>query len=144
MKASMRWEGGLRFGATGAFGHEIHTDGARTAGGGEQGFKPTELLLWGIAGCTGIDVVRVLEKQRQVLTSLEILVEAEQDEDYPNPFHTITVTYRASGDPLDEEKLRKAVELSEGKYCVVSQTVQRPTEVRTRVELVDGPGGGRD
>ena len=140
MQTTMKWEGGLRFSADGAFGHRIHTDAAPGTGGQGEGFKPTELLLWGIAGCTGIDVVRVLQKQRQELESLEIEVEGEQRDDYPKPFHSITVRYRARG-RVDPEKLRRAVELSESKYCVVSQTVQRPTTVRTQCEVLPGTGG---
>ena len=134
MKVSMAWEGGMRFAATGSWGHEIRIDAEREKGGGEGGFRPTELLLWGVAGCTGLDVVRILEKKRQRLESLEIFVEAEQDESYPRPFHTFRVHYVATGD-VSEKALAQAIELSEGKYCVVSQTVQQPATVSTSFEI---------
>lgn len=138
MKVSMAWKDGLRFEATNPWGHTIVTDAARDAGGDESGFKPTELLLYGIAGCTGIDIVRILEKKRQRLTSLEIRVEADQGESYPRPFHDVRVHYVATGEDLDEKALASAIELSEGKYCVVSQTVQEPTKVTTSYEIVAG------
>lgn len=138
MTVSMTWKDGLRFEATNAWGHTITTDTSEEAGGAESGFKPTELLLYGIAGCTGVDIVRILEKKRQKLTSLEIRVEADQRDTYPKPFHDVRVHYVATGEDLDEKALASAIELSEGKYCVVSQTVQEPTRVTTSYEIVTG------
>jgi putative redox protein len=135
LTAKMTWAGGLKFEGVSAFGHKIATDGGKQAGGKEEGYKPTELLLFGIAGCTGIDVVKILEKQRQQLTSLEIELIAHQNENYPKPFHTIEVKYVATGPDLDEKKLAKAIELSESKYCVVSQTIQRETRIVSTYEV---------
>lgn len=129
MTAKMKWAGGLKFEGISAFGHKIATDGSKSAGGNEDGYKPTELLLYGMAGCAGIDIVRILEKQRQKLSSLEIELTAHQNEDYPRPFHTIEVKFVARGENLDENKLAKAIELSESKYCVVSQTVANETKI---------------
>ena len=137
LKASMTWKGGLKFEGTGEFGHTIITDGGKKAGGEEAGHKPTELLLWGIASCTGIDVVRILEKKRQKISSLDIEVTAHQGENYPKPFHTIEVKYIARGKDLDPNKLAQAIELSESKYCVVSQTVTHPGKVTTSYEIID-------
>jgi putative redox protein len=135
--ARMNWEGGLRFTGTSTFGHTIVTDGGRQAGGEESGYKPTELLLFGMAGCSGIDIVRVLTKMRQEITSLEIEVIAHQQEEYPKPFHTIEVKIVARGKNLDESKLARAIELSEDKYCVVTQTVKEQSKVITSYEIID-------
>lgn len=137
--ASLRWTGGLRFEGRGLYGHPIATDAAVSAGGNESGHKPTELLLWGIAGCTGIDVVRILQKQRQQLTGLEIVVTGENNESTPRPFHTIDVTYKAIGRNLDPLKLQQAIELSEAKYCIVSQTIQQSAKVHTHFEVHEAP-----
>lgn len=135
LTARMTWAGGLKFEGTSVFGHKIATDASKEVGGKEEGFKPTELILYGIAGCTGIDIVRILEKQKQQLRSLEIRLTAHQNEDYPKPFHTIEVKYIASGPDLDEKKLAQAIALSESKYCVVSQTIARETKVVTSYEV---------
>ena len=63
--AKMKWVGGLKFEGTSVFGHRIATDGGKGAGGQEDGYKPTELLLYGIAGCAGIDVVRIHHRQTE-------------------------------------------------------------------------------
>ena len=136
LTAKMKWAGGLKFEGTSAFGHLIITDGSKKAGGEEAGYKSTELLLYSIAGCTGIDVVRILEKQRQKLISLEIELTAHQGETYPKPYHTIEVKFIARGKDLDEKKLAAAIELSESKYCVVSQTIESETKVVTSYEIV--------
>jgi putative redox protein len=135
LTAKMTWAGGLKFEGTSVFGHKIATDAPLGAGGNEDGYKPTELLLFGIAGCTGIDVVRILEKQKQQLISLEIQLTAHQGDEHPRPFHTIEVKYIATGPDLDEKKLAQAIELSESKYCVVSQTIRHETKVITSYEI---------
>jgi putative redox protein len=133
--AKVDWKGGIKFEGTSAFGHPLVMDGAIKAGGEESGYKPNELLLFAVAGCTGIDVVRILQKQRQKLASLEIEVIAHQSDEYPKPFHTVEVKYTAKGENLDEKKLARAVELSEEKYCVVSQTLCAETKIVTRYEV---------
>jgi len=137
MTAKMKWTGGDKFEGTSAFGHKIITDSAKKVGGEETGYKATELLLFSIAGCTGVDVVRILKKQKQPLKSLEIEVIAHQNDKYPKPFHTIEVKYIARGENLDENKLAQAIELSESKYCVVSQTVEKEAKVTTSYEIIN-------
>ncbi len=138
MSVTMKWGGGLKFEGTNAFGNKIVADIPKASGGEESGIKPTELMLYAVASCTGVDVVRILEKQRQQLTSLEIEVVAHQQDEYPKPFHTMEVKYRATGKNLDEKKLAQAIELSEGKYCVVSQTIAEPAKVTTSYEVIEG------
>jgi putative redox protein len=111
------------------------TDGAVKAGGEESGYKPTELLLYGVAGCTGIDVIRILKKQRQDVTGLRIEVTGHQNDGYPKPFHTVEIKFVALGNNIDPNKLAKAIELSEGKFCVVSQTLQQQTTITTSYDV---------
>ena len=136
ISVKMNWAGGMKFEGINAFGNKIIIDGPKSAGGEESGYKPTELLLYGIAGCTGIDVVRIMEKQRQPLSSLEIEVVGHHNDDYPKPFHTVEVKYIARGENVDPGKLEKAIKLSEAKYCMVSQTVACATKVTTSFEVL--------
>jgi putative redox protein len=135
VEASMNWAGGLKFEGISAFGKKISTDASKAGGGKEDGFKPTELVLYGLAGCAGIDVVRILEKQRQELKSLRIEMKAHHNDEYPKPFHTVEVKFIATGNNLDPKKLAKAIELSEAKYCMVSQTLQNEAKVTTSFEI---------
>jgi putative redox protein len=134
--AKMKWIGGLAFEGASAFGHSIITDAALASGGEEKGYKPSELVLFGLAGCTGIDVVRILEKQRQQVTSIEIEVIGHQPEQYPKPFENVEVRYKFHGKDLDPQKVAHAIELSETKYCLVSQTIQHPGKVTTSFEIL--------
>ncbi len=135
LTAKMNWSGGIKFEGTSAFGHKIVTDGPKRAGGEESGYKPTELLLFSIASCTGVDIVNILGKMRQELTSLEIEVIGHHAEDYPKPFHTVEIKFILEGNNLDPNKVAKAIELSENKYCMVSQTVSNPGKVTTSFEI---------
>jgi putative redox protein len=135
LTAKMHWNGGVKFEGTSAFGHKIVTDTTRQSGGEESGYKPSELVLFGLAGCTGIDVVRILEKMQQKVHSLEIEVTGHQNDDYPKPFHTVEVKYIFTGEDLDPERIGRAIELSEGKYCLVSQTIQQPGKIITSFEI---------
>lgn len=136
LQASLNWGGGLKFSGISSFGHTITTDIAKDKGGDESGFRPTELVLFAVAGCTGVDVVRILQKQRQELTGLEISVEAKDTEELPKYFETVTIRYRFRGNNLDLNKLHQAVELSETKYCTVSESLRRNVKVETSVEIV--------
>jgi putative redox protein len=133
--AKMKWIGGLAFEGTSVFGHTIITDAALASGGEERGYKPSELVLFGLAGCTGIDVVRILEKQRQKVTAIEIEVTGHQPEHFPKPFENVEVRYTFHGKDLDPHKVAQAIELSESKYCLVSQTIVHPGKVTTSFEI---------
>ncbi len=133
----MEWKGGVAFEGKSKFGDTVRTDGAHAVGGEERGATATELMLFSIAGCTGVDVVRILEKARQPLEKLTIRVVADQNDKYPKPFHTVRVHYTAHGKGISERRLAKAIALSEEKYCVVSQTVAKPAQVSTSWEIVE-------
>ncbi len=132
----MKWSGGFQFEGTSVYGKKIVTDSSKESGGSEDGYSPSELVLFGLAGCAGIDVLAILEKQKQKLTSMEIEVVGYQNENYPRPFHTIEVKFVVKGDKLDEKKLAQAIELSQNKYCVVSMTLKSPAKMKFSYEIL--------
>jgi len=138
IEAKMKWQGGLKFEGTSAFGHKLATDGSKKAGGKEEGYKPTELVLFGLAGCTGIDVVKILKKMRQEVTDLELEVQGFQPEEYPKPYNKINVKYIFIGKNLDRKKVEKAVNLSEDKYCMVSQSLKGLARINIEIEIKEG------
>jgi len=131
----MKWIGGLKFEGTSVYGKKIITDSSKDTGGEEDGYSPSELVLFGLAGCTGIDVLLIMQKQRQKVESMEIELIARQNEDYPRPFHTIEVKFIVKGDKIDERKLSQAIELSQNKYCVVSQSLKMPVNLTSSYEV---------
>jgi putative redox protein len=102
-----------------------------------RGVGASDLLTMSLIGCSSYDVVEILGKQRQELIRLEVRAEAAQDEDPPWRFRKIHIHYRATGKGLDPEKVRKAVQLSEEKYCSVYATLRDAVEITHEVEVVE-------
>jgi putative redox protein len=101
------------------------------------GMSPSQLLLVGLGGCTGYDVVDILLKKRQQLTGLEIVVTGEQDADPPWAYRKIHVHYVVRGRGLREKAVRDAIALSEEKYCSVAVTVRGVAEITQDYTIVE-------
>ncbi len=102
----------------------VQVDGSPAVGGEGLGARPMEIVLVGLGGCSGIDVVSILKKQRQVLRDLTITVEGDRAEnETPAVFRRIRVHFDAHGD-LDPVQVRRAVELSMEKYCSVARMLE--------------------
>ena len=100
------------------------------------GLKPSEVLLIALGGCTGVDVVSILRKARQNVTSLEIQLTGEQDADPPWTFRKIHLEYRLTGRGLSREAVERAIRLSEEKYCSVRATISGIAEVTSSYTLL--------
>jgi len=98
-------------------------------GNKKNGFGPKALLLSGLAGCSGVDVVDILEKMRIKFSSLEISSEATLTEDHPKVFKEIRLTYKIKTDKNNEEKVIKAIDLSLEKYCGVSAMLKKNSPI---------------
>lgn len=101
------------------------------------GMSPSQLLLVALGGCTSYDVVGILEKKRQHLTGLEVLVTGEQDADPPWAYRKIHIHYVVRGKDLKEKAVLDAIEISEEKYCSVAATVRGVAEVTFDYEIVE-------
>ena len=132
-----RWIEGHRFLVATGSGHTVVLDNP----GREDGAAPSpmEMVLAAVAGCTGIDVVAILEKMRQPLEGLEIEVRGVRREAHPRIYERVEIVYRAHGEGLDPAKVRRAVELSEGKYCSVSAMVAPAVPIEVVVEVNGRP-----
>jgi len=105
--------------------------------GNAVGMKPADLLLVALAGCTAVDVVRILKKGRQKLTGLKIEVTGEQEPEPPWVFKAIHLKYRLTGS-LSSEAVERAIDLSEKKYCSVSASLRPQVEITTSYEILQG------
>lgn len=99
--------------------------------------SPMEALLFAVGGCSGIDVASTLKKMRQPLAGLEIDVSGQRRDQHPRYFETITITYRILG-LVDEDKARRAIELSLEKYCSVSNALAPKARVSYQLEIAPG------
>ena len=127
--ASASWKKGMQFTGAGWSGIEVPMDAAKEHGGEDTAARPLELLLVGLCGCTGMDVVSLLNKMRVEFTGLDLAVEAEKSEEHPRVFTEINLVYTVRGNDLDEEKVKKAIELSQDKYCSVSAMLKKACPV---------------
>lgn len=121
---SARWTGeDLNYVGTDSKGNQISMGGDNTS--------PSQMLLLGLAGCMGMDVVSVLQKKRQAITDVQVQVTGHQPDTYPKPYHTVEITFTVKGDNVDPKAVARAIELSSEKYCIVGQTLKREVEVKT-------------
>lgn len=97
-----------------------------------------DLLTMSLIGCSAYDVVEILGKQRQELNQLNVSAEALQEETPPWKFKKIHIRYQAIGRGLDPEKVKKAIQLSEEKYCSVYATLRDVVEITHEVDVVEG------
>jgi putative redox protein len=127
MKTTTVWKSGQAYDS---FAHQskIEIDGA-------VGFSPKALLLSGLAGCSGIDVVMVLEKMRVPFSDLTIEAEAGQTEEHPRVFTDIMLTYRIKTDESNRDKVQKAIDLSLDKYCGVAAMLKKNSAIHYKIDI---------
>jgi putative redox protein len=105
-------------------------------GGDSSATKPMELLLIGLGGCTGMDIVSLLRKMRQDFSGIEMNITADRSEEHPNVYTKIDIEYVIYGPGIDEERVKRAVELSQEKYCSVSAMLRKSCPVNYTIRLV--------
>ncbi|MFO7815674.1 MAG: OsmC family protein [Halanaerobiales bacterium] len=127
IKTKLEWEENLKFNAESGAGHNI------SIGGDETTTSPLELLLIGLGGCTGIDLVLILEKMKAEIEDFDIDIEAERADKHPKRFEKIHLKYYFKGKNLVEKKVEKAIDLSENKYCSASASLN--AEIRSSYEI---------
>src|SRR5476651_1635758 len=112
-----RVNGDFGFVATDENGHSLKMDSSPESGGENFGVRPMQVLLMGLAGCSAIDVIAILKKQRQEVKDYKMVINGEREKGKePSLWQDIDVEFHIYGD-IDEDKAAKAVELSMGKYC---------------------------
>ena len=102
----------------------------------KEGSGPKSLLLSGLAGCSGIDIVEILKKQRVEFSDFSIDVEAEQTDSHPKVFKEIFVTYTIRTDASNQDKVKKAIDLSLDKYCGVSAMLKKNSSIHYKLQLI--------
>jgi putative redox protein len=123
-----QWTNGMSFTST-VNDHEITIDAHPKVGGEGKGPRPKPLLLYSLAGCTGMDVVSLLKKMRVDYSDFKIRISAELTEDHPKYYSKIHISYIFSGQDIDKGKVEKAVNLSQDKYCGVSYMLGKAAEI---------------
>lgn len=135
MDTSLVWEKDLRFEGNNTDGSTVLLDASIEHGGNGQGFSPLELILIGLTGCTAMDVKSILEKKRQTITQFIIKAHAERAVDHPKVFTEITLVFELEGPDVDPQAVKRAVELSETKYCSAMAMLRKNSPIRIIIKL---------
>ncbi|MHB9091915.1 MAG: OsmC family protein [Chloroflexota bacterium] len=137
--AKLTWEKGMAFtGHTGS-GHEMRLDASAESGGADSAGRPLETLLVALGGCTGMDVVSILRKMRQEVTDYEINLHAERAREHPKVFTRVVVEHVLTGHNLSEDAVKKAIGLSENKYCSANAMLRKAVPIEFRYRIVNAP-----
>jgi putative redox protein len=119
MKTTLDWQKDMHFKINASTGHEIEIDAGPEFGGNNIGTRPKEMVLQGLMGCTAMDVVSILTKMKVKIDSFSMEAEATLSEKHPKVFTHVHLKYILTGD-IPEDKLDRAIKMSEGTYCGVS------------------------
>jgi len=139
MDARVTWKKGLSFdGTADASGFTLPLGTDPAVGGANDGFRPMELILVGLAGCTGMDVISILAKKRLEVTGFEVRARGEQAPEHPKLFTKFSVEYVVTGQNIDRAAVERAVELSETKYCSVMATLRKAAPVELKITIAPG------
>jgi len=137
----------INFSTMGFVGHSesgnfVIMDSGPEFGGQNGGPRPMELVLLGLGGCTGMDVVSLLRKMRVNYDDFQITIKAERAPEHPKVFTKVHLTYHLAGKGIDESKVRRAVELSQNRYCSASAMFRWGAELNWSIEISESSGKG--
>jgi putative redox protein len=133
---------GMTFKGVSASGHAVSMDAEPAAGGQERGPRPMEVVLLAFGGCTGMDVISILRKMRQEVSSYEVRLVGDRTEQQPTVFTDITVEHVVRGHSLSVDNVRRAVELSVSRYCPVSAMLRKAgVTITDRYRAIDEATG---
>jgi putative redox protein len=116
-------------------GHELVIDASAASGGSNQGPRPKSLMLAALAGCTGMDVVSILKKMRVEFDDFRVKVEGNVTEEHPMHFDHMHIIYTIKGKDIPEDKVNKAISLSQEKYCGVSYNYRQAMKITYELQI---------
>ncbi len=129
------WKGGMSFESMGRDGVPVVMDAAPEFGGQNRGLTPMELLLVALAGCTAMDVITILQKKREQVTGFEVITRGVRAGEHPRIYTEIEVEYVVRGHGINPQSVERAIELSETKYCSVSNMLNKAARLITRYRI---------
>jgi putative redox protein len=133
-KITTNWKGNMLFDSDNPSGYHVLMD-TDVEGKTREGLSPKALMLSSLAGCSGLDVVSILDKMKIDTYDLKMEVEGLLTDEHPKYYHTVILDYHFTGKDLNEEKINRAVQLSIEKYCGVMEMFRRFSEVKTNVHF---------
>jgi putative redox protein len=135
MDAHVDWQERLTFTGTADSGFDVRLGGAKDVGGDEDGLRPMELMLLSLAGCTAMDVISILRKKRQEVTSFRVHVHGDRAEDHPKVFTDLHVRYLITGRQIEPAAVERAIALSQTTYCPAQAMLSRAARITHEYEI---------
>lgn len=132
-KVITHWKGNSQFESDNPSGKTLLMDTSEEHGGYNSGLRPKAMMLASLAGCSGLDVVSILDKMKVKISDFRIDTYGDLTEEHPKYYHTVSVEYHFYGENLPESKIKKAVDLSVEKYCGVMEMFRRFATVKTSI-----------
>jgi len=129
------WKGDMTFESEGRKDIGVVMDTIPEVGGDNKGFTPMELILVGLAGCTGMDVISILRKKRQDVTGFEVITRGTNAEEHPRVYTEIEIEYVVRGHNVDPKAVTRAIELSEGKYCPATNMLNKTAKITSKYRI---------
>lgn len=138
MNAIIKWVEGFQFVGQSGSGHSIVIDGDKSSGGFGSAMTPMELLMIGLGGCSGMDVISILKKKKQEVYDLTVNVNGKLASEYPKRYTNMELEFVIKGKDIDENAVKRAIELSMEKYCSVKATLEGSAKITFsyKIELV--------
>ena len=140
MDAKVSWEKDLQFTGVANSGFQVHMDSHPSA---ETGVSPVEMIAMALAGCTGMDVISILGKQKQQVTSFDVKLHAERSDEYPKVITSAILEYVVVGHDIQESALRTAIDRSIKKYCPVHAMLKKAFPIDTRYSIFEAGADGK-
>ena len=142
MKAIVRWKENMIFTGMPDSGFPVQLDSDSYFGGTNNGIRPMEMVALGLAGCTAMDVLSILQKKRQKVTGFEVRVDAPRSGDDPKVFTSAVINYIVTGRNVDEAAVLRGIELSFTKYCPVQKMLEGAVPMELHYEIYEEEGDG--
>jgi len=134
-KVSTHWKGNMQFESDNPSGKTVLMDTSPENGGHSSGLSPKAMMLSSLAGCSGLDVVSILDKMKVEVADFKMDTYGELTNEHPKYYHTVSVEYHFYGTNLDEQKITKAVNLSIDKYCGVMEMFRKFAKINTSIHF---------
>ena len=142
MKATLHWKENMTFIGMPDSGFPVQMDADSYFGGTNNGVRPMEMIALGLAGCTAMDVLSILQKKRQNVTGFEVRVDAPRSADHPKVFTSAVINYVVMGKNVAEAAVLRAMELSFTKYCPVQKMLEGAFPMDLHYEIYEDEGDG--
>ncbi len=142
MKVAVQWQENMAFLGTPDSGFAVQMDADTSFGGTNRGVRPMEMIALGLAGCTAMDVISILQKKRQQVTKFEVRVNAPRSSEHPKVFTKALITYVVTGNNVSESAVLRSIELAATKYCPAQLMLAEVFPMELHYEIHEDNGDG--